>query len=122
MLGPIPDFGTYKVLYYVLFVNDCTRMSWLYFLKHKSEVFLVFVTFYNMLRTQFDATPQILRSDNGGKYINLAMKKFKSDRGMIHQTSCLDTPQQNGITERKNRTLLEITRALLMESHSPASF
>ena len=57
-----------------------------------------------------------------GGYINLAMKQFISDHEMLRQTSCLDTPQQNGVAERKNRTLLEITRALLIESHTPASF
>ena len=82
----------------------------------------MFVIFYNMLQTPFNATPRILRSDNGGKYINLAIIQFISNHVMIHQTSCPDTPQQNGIAERKNRTLLEITRALLVESHSPASY
>ena len=64
--GPAPVFATHNYSYYVLFVDDCTRMSWVYFLKHKSEVFSVFVTFYNMLCTQFHVKPQILHSDNGG--------------------------------------------------------
>ena len=64
--GPAPNFTSHNFFYYVLFVDDCTRMSWVYFLKHKSEVFSVFVTFYNMLKTQFHATPQILRFENGG--------------------------------------------------------
>ena len=75
-----------------------------------------------MLQTQFHAKPQILRSDNGGEYINSSIKQFLSDHEMIHQTSCLDTPQQNEIAECKHRTLLEITRAILIESHAPASF
>ena len=57
-----------------------------------------------------------------GEYINSVMKQFKSDHGMLHKTSCPDTPQQNGIVERKNRTLLEINWALLIESQAPASF
>ncbi|XP_057523858.1 uncharacterized protein LOC130803672 [Amaranthus tricolor] len=120
--GPAPVFATSTDSYYVLFVDDCTRMSWVYFLKHKSEVFSVFVTFYNMLHTQFQATPKIIRSDNGGEFVNSSMKHFFSDRGMIHQTSCPYTPQQNGVAERKNRTLLDITRAILLESNTPASF
>ena len=63
--GSAPISATHNFSYYVLFVDDCTRMSWVYFLKHKSEVFSVFVTFYNMLQTQFHAKPQILHSDNG---------------------------------------------------------
>ena len=50
------------------------------------------------------------------------MRKFLSDHGMLHQTSCPDTPQQNGVTERKNRTLLAITRALIIESRVPIFF
>ena len=46
-------------------MNECTHMNWVYFLKHKYEVFSVFVTLYNMLQTQFHAKPQILRSDYG---------------------------------------------------------
>ena len=74
--GPAPVFATSTYSYYVLFVDDCTRMSWVYFLKHKSEVFSVFVTFYNMLHTQFRAAPKIIRSDNGGEFVNSSMKRF----------------------------------------------
>ena len=62
--GPAPVSNTHGLSYFVLFVDDCTRMSWVYFLKHKSEVFDVFVKFYNMLITQFQTQPQILRLDN----------------------------------------------------------
>ena len=120
--GPALDFAIHNFSYCVLFVDDFTRMSWVYFLKHKSEVFSVFVTFYNMLHTQLYATPQILWVDNGGEFVNLALKEFLSNHGMIHQTSCPNTPQLNGITERKNRTLLEISWGLLIESKSPAYF
>uniref|UniRef100_A0A803LV14 Integrase catalytic domain-containing protein n=1 Tax=Chenopodium quinoa TaxID=63459 RepID=A0A803LV14_CHEQI len=117
--GPAPEFAIHNFSYFVLFVDDCTRMSWVYFLKHKSEVFDVFVKYYNMIRTQFNAKPQILRSDNGGEYINLDMEQYIADQGLVHQTSCRDTPQQNGVAERKNRTLLEITRAIMIESGVP---
>ena len=59
-------FGKHSYSYFVSFIDDCTRMCWIYFLKHKSEVFDVFVKFYNMIVTQFIAKPKILRSDNGG--------------------------------------------------------
>jgi hypothetical protein len=58
----------------------------------------------------------------GGEFINLALKEFLSQHRMIHQTSCSYTPQQNGVAERKNRTLLDIARALLIDSHTPAYF
>ena len=75
-----------------------------------------------MLATQFQAKPQILRFDNGGEHINIKMKEFMSTRGLIHQTSCPHTPQQNGVAERKNDTLLNITRALMFEPKVPAHY
>ena len=57
--GPTPVVGLHGYLYYVVFIDDCTRMSWIYFLKHKSEVFKVFIDFYNMICTQFQAQSHI---------------------------------------------------------------
>ena len=70
--------------YFVLFVDDCSRMYWVYFLKHKYEVFAVFVKYYNMILTQFHAKPKILRLDNGGEYISVAMQQFALDHGLVH--------------------------------------
>ena len=120
--GPAPHMNSHGFKYFVLFVDDCSRMCWVYFLKHKSEVFDVFVKYYNMILTQFNAKPRILRSDNGGEYISVAMKQFFRDHGLVHQTSYPDTPQQNGVAERKNRTLLEVARALMFETHIPVRF
>ncbi|CAO2841169.1 unnamed protein product [Amaranthus hypochondriacus] len=120
--GPSPDEGASQFSYFVLFIDDCTRMSWVYFLKHKSEVFDVFVKFHTMIRTQFQKQIRILRSDNGKEYVNHKMDKFMSHHGLIHQTTCPNTPQQNGIAERKNRTLLNIARAIMIESSVPTSF
>ena len=75
-----------------------------------------------MILTQFHAKPKILRSDNGGEYISVAMKQFFLDHGLVHQTSCPDTPKINGVAERKNRTLLEVARALMFETHIPVRF
>lgn len=120
--GPAPVSGSSGFKYFVLFIDDCTRMTWIYFLKHKSEVFDKFVHFYHLIQTQFQKQIQILRSDNGGEFVNKSMQKFFSEHGLIHQTTCPNTPQQNGVAERKNRFLLEITRALMLESHVPTSF
>ena len=78
--GRAPNSATHNFSYYVLFVDDYTRMSWVYILKQKSEVSSVFVTFYNMLQTQFHAQPKILRFDDGGEYINSAINKTISFR------------------------------------------
>ncbi|KAJ9539426.1 hypothetical protein OSB04_032159 [Centaurea solstitialis] len=78
-----------------------------------------FTVFYAMIQTQFQKNIQIFRSDNGGEFVNTHMKQFFQSKGIIHQTTCPHTPEQNGVAERKNRILLEMTRALLIESQVP---
>nr|GEX27893.1 putative ribonuclease H-like domain-containing protein [Tanacetum cinerariifolium] len=63
-----------------------------------------------------------IRSDNGGEFVNTSMKEFCQKGGIIHQTSCAHTPEQNEVSERKNHFLLEITCALMIESHVPKYF
>jgi len=91
-------------------------------LKDKSEVPDKFAMFYRMVHTQFNKKIQTLRTDNGGEYLNHTLRSFCDQHGIVHQTTCPNTPQQNGVAERKNRALLEITRALLIESKVPAYF
>nr|BAK64102.1 gag-pol polyprotein [Eustoma grandiflorum] len=117
--GPSPHSTPCGFKYFVIFVDDCSRMTWLYILRHKSEVATKFVEFYHMIHTQYSSTIQILRTDNGGEYFAGALQQFFRDNGIIHQTTCPDTPEQNGVAERKNRTLLEMTRALMLESSVP---
>ncbi|KAJ9559500.1 hypothetical protein OSB04_004660 [Centaurea solstitialis] len=120
--GPAPIIGGQNFRFFVIFVDDCTRMTWVYLLKNKSEVLEKFDVFYNMIQTQFQKNIQIFRSDNGGEFVNSEMKSFFQTKGIIHQTTCPHTPEQNGVAERKNRILLEITRALLIESQAPKFF
>ncbi|CAN1129341.1 Retrovirus-related Pol polyprotein from transposon TNT 1-94, partial [Linum perenne] len=105
--------------WFVTFIDDHTRMCWLYLLKHKSEVSLVFQNFYHMISTQFQTQIAVLRTDNGTEFFNSDLNMFLTSKGIIHQSSCRDTPQQNGVAERKNRHLLEVTRALMFSSNIP---
>ena len=72
-----------------------------------------------MVKTQFQTTVQILRSDNGKEFVNKEMTEFFKGRGLVHQTTCPYTPEQNGVAERKNRIILEVTRALFFDSNVP---
>jgi hypothetical protein len=117
--GPSPKSTLSGFRWFVIFVDDCTRMTWIYLLKHKNEVFHVFKSFHKMIQTQFAAKLQTLRSDNGGEYVNQQFRNYFHHYGLIHETSCPQTPQQNGIAERKNRHILETARALLLGAHVP---
>ena len=90
-------------------------------LKEKSKVESVFQKFYSKVLTQFQEKIKIVRSDNGKKYLNKILGKFFLEKGIVHQSSCKDTPQQNGVTERKNKYLLEVARALLFSKNIPKS-
>ena len=102
--------------YYVTFIDDHCRDTWIYFLRFKSEVFLSFQKFYNMVCTQFSKSIKYLCSDSGGEYMSSEFSSFLSSKGIIHQKSSPHTPQQNGIAERKNRHILETVRSLLVEA------
>lgn len=71
------------------------------------------------MKTQFNAQIQILRSDNGGEFVNHNFQTYFQQYGIIHETTCLQTPQQNGVAERKNRHLLETAQTLLIGAHVP---
>ncbi|KAI5328105.1 hypothetical protein L3X38_027501 [Prunus dulcis] len=108
--------------WFVMFINDCTCMTWVSLLKTKGEVSSRFQQFYQMVETQFHARIQVLRSDNDGEFLNHDLNQFLQDHDIIHQRSCPYTPQQNGVLERKNRRLLEIVRASLFGANMPRSF
>lgn len=71
-------------------------------MKEKPEVSQIFKNFKNMIQTQFNNKIQILRIDNPRHYFNSFLEEFLSWEGTVHHSSCIDTPQQNGIAERKN--------------------
>ena len=103
--SPAHVVGMHGYLYYVVFIDDCTRMSWIYFLKHKSEVFKVFFDFYNMICTQFQAQPHMFRIDNGREYVNSDMHQFLTTMCIIHQTSCPKHPKKwRSRTKKQNFT------------------
>ena len=81
-----------------------------------------FVFFNSMIKTQFSAQLQILRSDNGGEYDNNELREYFKTHGLYHETTCSQTPQQNGVAEQKSRHILETARALLTAEHTPRCY
>ena len=108
--------------YYVTFIDDWSRFSWVYFLRHKSEVLHVFKFFCSMILTQFGRKIKIFRSDSGGEYVSNEFEEYLATEGIIHQRSCPHQPQQNGVAERKHRHIMETTRALLLHAQLPKVF
>jgi hypothetical protein len=82
-------------------------------------VFECFKDFHSLIKNQYDARVKIFRTDNGTEYVNNQFDEYLSSFGIIHQTSCPGTSQQNGLAERKNRHLLEITRCIMLAMNVP---
>jgi hypothetical protein len=120
--GPAPVVSKGGFSYYVIFVDDFSRYSWIYFLKFKHEVFSCFKNFHSMIKNQFNSNIKIFRSDSGGEYLSNQFKVYLEDHGVIHQRSCPKTPQQNGLAERKHRHIIETTRTLLISQNIPKNF
>ncbi|KAM1425821.1 hypothetical protein TB2_017749 [Malus domestica] len=120
--GPAPLVSFDGFRYFVTFVDDFSRCTWLYLLKSKDEVINVFQEFHSLVTNQFSTQLKVLRSDNGTEYMSNAFTQYLTCHGIIHQTSCVGTPQQNGVAERKNRDLLEKTRSLMLQMSVPKKF
>ena len=114
-----PVVSMHGMKYFVTFIDCYTRMTWIYLMRHKDEVFSCFQDFHALVKNQFKAQVQVIRTDNGTEYVNNTFGVFLSDQGILHQTSCPDTPPQNGVAERKNRHILEVARSLMFTMNVP---
>ena len=120
--GPYPIVSPTGFRYFVTFVDDYSQTTLLYLMKNRSELFSHFCAFCTEIHTQFHVFVQSVRSDNAKEYVSEQFQSFMLQNGILHHTSCVDTPSQNGVAERKNRHLLEIVRALLFQMHVPKHF
>jgi histone deacetylase 1/2 len=114
--GPaIDSVGKYK--YYVNFIDDFSKHTWIYFMKYKSEVFQKFRDFQNQVERLFDGKIIAVQSDWGGEYEKL--NSFFTKIGITHLVSCPHAHQQNGAAERKHRHIVEVGLSLLAHAHMP---
>jgi histone deacetylase 1/2 len=117
--GPAPSsIGRYS--YYVSFIDDHSKFTWLYLLRHKSEVFSIFHEFQNLIERQFGRKIQAIQTDWGGEY--QALHSFFKRVGITHQVSCPHAHQQNGSAERKHRHIVEMALTLLAHASMPLKF
>ena len=89
-------------------------------MRHKDEAQSLLKQFFSYVFTQFHTRIKNFRSDNGGEFLSL--RTFFKDNGVIFQHSCVYTPQQNGVVERKHRHILQVARALKFQAHLPTQF
>ncbi|KAK1697026.1 hypothetical protein QYE76_013723 [Lolium multiflorum] len=108
--------------YGLVIVDDYSRYSWVFLLKSKDETHREFITFAKKAQRMYESEIKAIRTDNGTKFKNYTMQEFVDDEGIKHEFSAPYTPQQNGVVERKNRTIIEMARTMLSEFNSPHNF
>ena len=108
--------------YFISFIDDFSRKTWVYFLQEKSEAFTAFQMFKALVEREADSQIKILRTDRGGEFNSQEFGSFCKNHGIRKQLTAAYTPQQNGVCERKNRTILNMVRSLLQRSGLPKSF
>ena len=104
--GPMQTISICGTRYFMIFVDDKSRFTWVCFIRKKSDVFEYFKEFKTMVEKQTGKCIKILRSDQGGEYTSGAFDNYCKNNGVIQQFTVPSTPQQNGVAERKNETFL----------------
>ena len=121
LFGPVNIMSIIKKRYTLVIVDEYTRFTWVYFLHRKDETTTILLDHVRMIETD-EFKEKILRSDNGTEFKNSAMEELCKYKGIIQQFSAPETPQQNGVVERKNRTLIEAGRTMLEDANLPTYF
>src|SRR3954466_15527740 len=120
--GPMKVPTHHGLRYFVTFTDDLSRYGYIYLMKHNSETFEKFKEFHNEVENQLDKTMKLLRSDRGGEYLSQDFDDHLKSRGIVPQLTPPGTPQRNGVSEWRNRTLLDMVRSMMIQSDLPLAF
>jgi len=103
--------------YFVTFIDDFSRYTKVYLIKHKDEAFDMFLTYKAEVENQLDKKIKRIISDRGGEYV--LFNDYYEKEGIIHEVTPPYSPESNGVAERKNRTLKEMMNVMLISSNTP---
>ncbi|GJZ66946.1 retrovirus-related pol polyprotein from transposon TNT 1-94 [Tanacetum coccineum] len=105
--------------YILVIVDDYSRFTWVKFLRSKDETPEVVIKFRKQIQVGLNKTVRSIRTDNGTEFVNKDLTDYYERVGIFHQKTIPRTPQQNGVVERRNRTLVEAARTMLIFSKAP---
>lgn len=117
--GPTRVASLNNNLYFIVIIDDFSRMTWVYFAKEKSDAFLIFKKFKNKAERQSGNTSKILRTDRSGEFVSKEFDRFWEEFGNRRQLTASYTPQQNSVAARKNRSLVKIAKSMLITKGLP---
>src|SRR6266498_2261266 len=122
LFGPVAYISIGGNKYEFVIVDDYSRFTWVFFLQDKSEVQETFKKFARRAQNEFEVKIKRIKSDNGSEFKNTSIEEFLDEEGITHEFLAPYTPQQNGVVERKNRTLIEAARIMLDEYKTSDQF
>lgn len=120
--GPMQTVTPGGKRYLVTFIDDYSRYTHIYLLSNKSEVPGILKRYVELVKNKFGRKIKVIRSDRGGEYLSTNLRKFLAEEGIQTQLTAAYSPQQNGVAERKNRTLVEMARCMLIDAGLPNQF
>nr|GFB69589.1 hypothetical protein [Tanacetum cinerariifolium] len=120
--GPFKIVSRQGASYFVTFTNDFSRYGYVYLLKHKHEVLETFKVFQKEVENQLGKTIKSLRSDHEGEYMSQGFLDQLNDHRIIAHLTPTYTPQHNGVSKRRNRTLLDMVQSMMSQTTLPKSF
>jgi hypothetical protein len=120
--GPSPFVSKGGHKYYIIFVDNFSRHTWIYFMKHRSETLFIYKTFSVMIRTHFDTSIHVFYANYAGECLSDALHQVLAEQGTLAQCSCSGSHAQNGVVECKHHYLLEIVHALMIVKSIPPHF
>ncbi|KAK8980543.1 hypothetical protein V6N11_074154 [Hibiscus sabdariffa] len=120
--GPMNTQARGGFQYFITFTDDFSRYGYIYLMRHKSEALERFKEFKNEVHNQHGKSIKALRSDQGGEYLSQDFDELLKECGIVSRLTPPGTPQWNGVSERRNRTLLDMVRSMMSHSDLPISF
>nr|GFA23061.1 retrovirus-related Pol polyprotein from transposon TNT 1-94 [Tanacetum cinerariifolium] len=122
LCGPMWVASINGKIYVLVIVDDYSRYTWTYFLRSKDETPKVLIDFLRLVQRGLQAQVGVVRTDKGMEFLNQTLHAYFAAEGILHQTSVARTPEQNGVVERRNRTLVKDTRTMLSAAKVPLFF
>ncbi|GKA03938.1 putative ribonuclease H-like domain-containing protein [Tanacetum coccineum] len=122
LFGPTSIRSIDHKFYCLVITDDYSRFCWVFFLEHKDETYPILKDFINLVENQLNKKVKAIRCDNGTEFKNAHIIELCGSKGIKRDYSNARTPQQNGVAERKNRTLIEAARTMLADSKLPTMF
>ncbi|KAI3735667.1 hypothetical protein L6452_15175 [Arctium lappa] len=122
LFGPVNIQSIAGKKYTLVIVDEFSRYTWVIFLRCKSDTPEELISFVKKMEVLNNLTVRSIRSDHGTEFKNSSLNNFFENKGISHNFSSVRTPQQNGVAERRNRTIIEAARSMLSDSHLPTQF